>query len=539
MMIKTNDETEGLKKLLQQEMRKSRQLEKALRGSEEKYREIFEIITDIHFSASPDGRIIDISPSVASSFPHRREDLIGKSLPDFFLNSSERSAFLSQLRGDGRIADFEFQAEGPDGRIRHYGISASRKPRRGRRKFRVTGLIRDVTQQKKAEAELEKSRAQLFQAQKMEALGTLVAGVAHEINNPVNLIIYNTPLLRKVWRDLLPVLKAHVDDASHRKYGGLSVDFLDQNLLQLIGDIEMAAGRVAKIVTDLKNFARLSGSAEKRPISVNEAVANALRLVHTTMNNAGVTIEKQLGNDLPLINGNLQNIEQIVVNILINAVQAIDHPQGRIRIETGIVPTSGRLRISVADNGKGIEPALADRLFDPFVTDKQSDGGTGLGLSVSYNLAKSHGGDIAFESRPGKGTIFHIDFPTPATGKPAKILIVDDDPVIRRMLTRALTGRCAYLVDEAANGIEACLKLGACRPDLLILDIFMPDMDGVEVCRALKKDPTLANVKVIVTTGHPHHPKLAEVEGLGFKNIRPKPYNVAELIEFIDNILTA
>lgn len=422
MMIKTNDKTEDLEKLLRQEKCKSRQLEKALRGSEEKYREIFEIIT---------------------------------------------------------------------------------------------------------------------QAQKMEALGTLIAGVAHEINNPINLIIYNTPLLQKVWSDLLPVLKAHVDEAPHRKYGGLTVDFLDQNLLQLISDIEMAAERVAKIVTDLKNFARQSGTAEKQPISVNEAVSNALRLVHTTVNNAGVTIEKQLTEDLPLISGNLQNIEQIIVNILINAVQAIDHSQGKIRIETGIRPADGWLHLSIADNGRGVDPALVERLFDPFVTDKQTQGGTGLGLSVSYSLVKFHGGDIAFESRPRKGTIFHVAFPTLATGKPAKILIVDDDPVIRRMLTRALTSRCAYLVDEAANGIEACLKLGANRPDLLILDIFMPDMDGVEVCRALKKDPTLAEVNVIVTTGHPQHPKLAEVDRLGFKNIRSKPYNVSELIEFIDNILTA
>ena len=224
---------------------------------------------------------------------------------------------------------------------------------------------------------------------------------------------------------------------------------------------------------------------------------------------------------------------------MINAVQAIDHSQGKIRIETGIRPADGRLHLSIADNGRGVDPALVERLFDPFVTDKQTQGGTGLGLSVSYSLVKSHGGDIAFESRPRKGTIFHVAFPTLATGKPAKILIVDDDPVIRRMLTRALTSRCAYLVDEAANGIEACLKLGANRPDLLILDIFMPDMDGVEVCRALKKDPTLAEVNVIVTTGHPQHPKLAEVDRLGFKNIRSKPYNVSELIEFIDNILTA
>ena len=120
-------------------------------------------------------------------------------------------------------------------------------------------------------------------------------------------------------------------------------------------------------------------------------------------------------------------------------------------------PADGRLHLSIADNGRGVDPVLVDRLFDPFVTDKQTQGGTGLGLSVSYSLVKSHGGNIAFESRPGKGTIFHIDFPTLATGKPAKILIVDDDPVIRRMLTRALNSRSAYFVDEAANGVEACL----------------------------------------------------------------------------------
>ena len=140
---------------------------------------------------------------------------------------------------------------------------------------------------------------------------------------------------------------------------------------------------------------------------------------------------------------------------------------GKIRIEPAFVRRTAGCTFRIADNGRGVDPALVERLSDPFVTDKQTQGGTGLGLSVSYNLVKSHGGDIAFESRPGKGTIFHVDFPTLATGKPAKILIVDDDPVIRGMLTRALTSRCAYLVDEAANGIEACLKLGAFRPDLL------------------------------------------------------------------------
>ncbi|MFZ0243758.1 MAG: ATP-binding protein [Desulfobacterales bacterium] len=401
----------------------------------------------------------------------------------------------------------------------------------------IQDLERLLQQEKRQSMRLEK---ELHQAQKMEALGMLMAGVAHEINNPVNLILYNTPLLQKVWGDLLPVLRAQSDAAPHQKFGGLSIDFLDRHLLQLVDDIESAAGRVAKIVADLKNFARLSEAVEKQPVSVNNAVDNAMRLVHTTLRNAGVTIETRLTEDLPLIDGNLQNIEQVIVNILINAVQAIDHPHGQIRIDTGLSPIPGRLRISVADNGRGVEPALAKRLFDPFVTDKQSAGGTGLGLSVSSSLVKAHGGEITFESRATKGTIFHIDLPTlAADDKPVRILVVDDDPAIRRLLTRALTGKRAYRVAAAANGIDACLKLGTYRPALLILDIFMPDMDGIEVCRALRKDPALAAVKVIITTGHPQHPKLAEAQRLGFTHIRPKPFDVTELIEFIDNILTA
>ncbi len=394
-----------------------------------------------------------------------------------------------------------------------------------------------LQQEKRKSMRLEK---ELHQAQKMEALGMLMAGVAHEINNPINLILYNTPLLQKVWRDLLPALMAGAGAAPHQKFGGLSIDFLDRHLLQLVDDIESAAGRVAKIVSDLKNFARLSEAVDKQPVSVNEAVDNALRLVHTTLRSAGVTIENRLTEDLPLIDGNLQNIEQVIVNILINAVQAIDHPQGRIRIDTGPSPVPGRLRISVADNGKGVDPALAERLFDPFVTDKQAAGGTGLGLSVSSSLVKAHGGDISFERLATKGTIFHIDLPAlAADSTPVRILVVDDDPAIRRLLTRVLTDRGAYRVAAAANGIDACLKLGTYRPALLILDIFMPDMDGIEVCRALKKDPALAAVKVIITTGHPQHPKLDEARRLGFANIRPKPFDVTELIEFIDNILTA
>jgi signal transduction histidine kinase len=388
------------------------------------------------------------------------------------------------------------------------------------------------------EKELRKCQDQLVQSQKMEALGTLVAGVAHEINNPINLIMYNTRLLKKIWKDFLPLLQQRAGRYPQEKYGGLRLDFLEENMPQMITDVDLAANRVAKTVTDLKNFARQTNIAEKIPVQLNDAVKNALRLVQTSLRNSGVTMDCRTEENLPLMEGNLQSIEQILINIVINAVQAIDHDAGRIEIRTGVHPTDGRLFVTIADNGKGIDPAVSDKLFVPFVTDKHDQGGTGLGLSVSYNLLKAHRGDIEYESRQGAGSTFRLYFPAMAGDEKPKILLVDDDPAIRRLLTRALTSQSAYAVDEAHNGTEACIKLGIYRPALLILDVFMPDMDGVEVCRAIVRDPQLADVKVLITTGYPGHTKLKEVKDLGFDDIVSKPFKLPDLLGRIDKILT-
>jgi len=260
--------------------------------------------------------------------------------------------------------------------------------------------------------------------------------------------------------------------------------------------------------------------------------------VRTTLRNSGIQAEIHLGESLPLMKGNLQNIEQILLNIIINAAQSIDHAQGRIRIETGLSKTDGRLCITIADNGKGIAPNMVERLFDPFVTDKQAEGGTGLGLAVSYSLIKAHGGEIRFDSRKKEGTTFRLFFPTVGAGKRARILVVDDDPSIRQLLTRTLTRQRSYLVEEAVNGIEACIKLGTYRPAVVVLDVFMPDMDGVEVCRAIRRDSELSGLRVVVTTGHPQDPKLKEVRRMGFTNILAKPFEIGEFLELIDTVLT-
>jgi CheY-like chemotaxis protein len=235
--------------------------------------------------------------------------------------------------------------------------------------------------------------------------------------------------------------------------------------------------------------------------------------------------------------GNLQSIEQIILNIIINAVQAINHDQGKVKITTGSQNKYGRIYISISDNGRGVAPSIADKLFDPFVTDKQAEGGTGLGLSVTYSLVKAHDGEISFQSNEGEGTTFNVSFPTTMRSRAARILVVDDDKTMREMLAQTLTADRPYLVDQASNGIEACIRLGTYHPDLLILDMFMPEMDGLEVCRNIKAEPELSDMKVIVTTGFPQDPNLKALAELGFTNIHYKPFSLSDFLNVVDNIL--
>ena len=392
-------------------------------------------------------------------------------------------------------------------------------------------------QQRRDNQALNESQQQLQQAQKMETLGTLVAGVAHEINNPLNLIMYNIPLLKKIWVDFLPILILQKKIQPQQKFGGFAYDFLEENLVQLVADMELAVHRVAKTVSDLKNYSKQSNVAEKMPMQINNAVKNAMRLAKTTLRKSSVHVSLNLEDDLPRIEGNLQSIEQIILNIIINAVQAIDHKRGEIEITTGFQIKDGMVFINIKDNGKGIAPEMVDKIFLPFVTDKQNQGGTGLGLSVTDTLVKAHQGEIGIETRAGQGTSFTVYLPTLLQREAARILVVDDDKSIRELIIEALALDHQYLIEEASNGIEASIKLGTYQPDLLILDIFMPEMDGLEVCRSIRSEPKLSDMKVIITTGYPDHPKLTEIVELGFNKIFSKPFDLQGFIQGVESVL--
>lgn len=403
----------------------------------------------------------------------------------------------------------------------------------------VMMVYHDITEQRAAQQALKESRGHLYQAQKMEALGTLVAGVAHEINNPISLIMFNLPLVRRVWQDVLPVINALDPPGVQRKFGGFSLAYLQANFSQLIDDMDMAASRVSKIVRDLKNFSRQSHVSEKEPLQINEAVTNAVRLARTTIQKSGVGLTLDFTDNLPLIQGNLPSIEQIVLNVLINAVQALDGGQGHISIKTGLRTSDASVFVAVTDNGCGVAPTIADKIFDPFVTNKQNTGGTGLGLAVSYSLAQAHNGTITFESVEGQGTTFTIWLPSGQVQDFARVLVVDDDAMVRKLIAQVLSKTGHYQVEEAASGIDGLLRIGTTTPDLLILDLKMPGMNGLDVCRAVRQNEQLTNMKVLITTGHPHHPDLGEIRAMGYTDCYTKPVRVKTFGEMVEMMMSS
>lgn len=525
LIQKNNDE-------LIEEIAERNRLEGALLESEELHRITLENLSDAVFLTDNDGAFSYICPNVSFIFGYSLEEV----------QRFENIAMLLEnglfdrdvLKAHGEIQNIECKIVDKEAKEHILLVNVKQVSIKG---GTILYTCRDISELKKAEEELRKSQTQLYQAQKMEALGTLVAGVAHEINNPINLIMFNIPLLQKIWHDFFPILMKHKGEEPDKKYGGLTYDFLGENLNQLLSDMNIASNRVAKIVDDLKNFSRQSNIEDKKPIQINTIVENAIRMAQTTIDKSGIDTKVDLGSNLPLMEGNLQSIEQIFLNLIINASQAIDHDQGKIEIASGFTKKDRRLFFSISDNGRGIDPSISDKIFDPFVTNKQAEGGTGLGLSITYNLVRAHNGEISFQSKKGKGTTFTVFFPTIKKEKRAKILVVDDEDMIREVLTEALTKDHPYLVEEAANGSEACIKLGTYRPDVLILDIFMSEMDGVEVCRAISDTPELSHIKVIIITGFPNDPKLKEVAGMGFSNVYTKPFNPRELVNEVERVL--
>lgn len=388
--------------------------EEKLRENEERFRKIFEGGALGMAFCNLEYKFERVNATLCSMLGYEEAELMALTVIDITDPDSieeDRYRMAQLLQGEIPYYKTEKRYIRKDGTVLWGSVTASIVYDENGKPLYFIVMIDDITDQKRAEEAKTHLEAQLLHAQKMEALGTLVAGVAHEINNPVNKIMFDVPLLQKVWTDVMPVLEEYEKRDPERKYGGLTWDFLRENLPQLISDMEMAANRVVKTVNNLKSFTKQSSITDKAALEINTAVHNALRLIETTLRKSNITLDLKLAKKSPTIEGNLQSIEQIIMNIAINAIQSIDHNNGRIKISTGLQKRNGKVSLTIADNGAGIDPSIIDKLFDPFVTTRQAEGGTGLGLPITYNLVEAHGGEITFTSKEGIGTTFTVTFP--------------------------------------------------------------------------------------------------------------------------------
>ncbi|HXE96311.1 MAG TPA: transporter substrate-binding domain-containing protein [Dongiaceae bacterium] len=279
---------------------------------------------------------------------------------------------------------------------------------------RTAELALEVAERKRALDELKLNQDKLIQADKMASLGILVAGVAHEINNPNGLILLNMPILKEVYQDAEEVLEERFHGQGDFTLGGLPYSRMRDEVPHLLEEMQDGANRIKRIVEELKDFARQDTSAAVEAVDLNAVAQAAVRLVDSTLRASTTRFAARYAAALPPIPGNAQRIEQVVINLLLNACQALPDMERGIFLTTSCDQSAGTVVLTLVDEGLGIAPEHIPHLTDPFFTTKRESGGTGLGLSVSATIVKEHNGVLAFDSTPGSGTTVTLTLPVSA-----------------------------------------------------------------------------------------------------------------------------
>jgi len=250
---------------------------------------------------------------------------------------------------------------------------------------------------------------QLLQADKLASLGQLVSGIAHEINNPNTFIRGNLTIIQEALNDMMPILDRAYEARPDLKIARLNYEMFRQSIPVLVDDMAQGANRIKGIVDGLRKFAKKDEGLLNETVNVNAITEACLRLVDNQVRRTA-DVKAEFDPDLPEITGNAQKLQQVIVNVLINASQAIDKPRGTITVSS-YRPNDREIVLKISDNGKGMDEKTVKQIFDPFFTTKRHHGGTGLGLSIAYGIIKEHEGRIEVESKIGVGTTFYIYLP--------------------------------------------------------------------------------------------------------------------------------
>lgn len=380
---------------------------------------------------------------------------------------------------------------------------------------------------------LKTTQAQLIQSEKLSGIGEFVAGVAHELNNPLTTVMGFSELLKQ-------------------QPGG---DPAQQRYLDLI---YKSAQRCHKIVQALLSFARRH-QPERKPVSLNALVEAALEIVAYPLRTSNIEVRTRLEANLPPTWADPHQIQQVLLNLINNARQAIEShaPRGWIQIRTEL--SGSRLRLSVQDSGPGIAPEHLPKIFDPFFTTKEVGKGTGLGLSLCYGIIKEHGGSIHAVSPPGEGATFIVELPVadtatgatpeslpapeadsaePREGVGKRVLVIDDEAPILELVRETLSRR-GFEVDVATDGETGLRLLGQRRYDLTLCDWKMPGLTGREVFERLRARDPAQSRRVIFITGDVVNEQTRRFLSEHGRPCLPKPFTLTEFREAVSRVFAS
>ena len=488
----------------------------ATAGAERNLRLVMEAVPDAIVVLDRDGRAVDMNANARAMLALPSNAAPDRSIFEFLdadAGPTARQHLDAAFRGE--VRRFEVSFRRPDG---GRGMSAVlyAPVREGWRVSKVLALVRDVTDQRRTESQLQ-------QAEKLAAMGQLVSGVAHEINNPAAIISGFAQTL------LLDELKAE-----HRE------------MAQMIYD---EATRIGRITQNLLAFAR-AGGRERTLVDLNDILRRtfALRSYHLSTLNIAVALE--LDPSDPKIWANASEVQQMLLNLVINAEQALMTVETSRTITIRSTSTEAEVCFEVADNGPGIAPKIRGRVFDPFFTTKPEGVGTGLGLSICYGIVREHGGRITVESELGHGATFLVALPRDpraevraaepkaAAADPSghlSVLVLDDEVGLRNALLRFLTRRGIDAVG-VGDGAEALSQLQQRDFDVIVSDVRMPGMSGRDFIAHLRRERPQLVARLIFSTGDSFAADTAALlQDAGVPTVA-KPFDFASLEQLIRDV---
>ena len=386
--------------------------------AEEKLRTVLKNIDDGYFELDIKGNLTFFNPTLCKYMGYSEQELLGMNNREFMTEEMAKKVYkvFNEVYQTGKPSygsDWEVLTK--KGKTRYFEASVSllRASQGEPIGFRCIG--RDITERKHAEEAMRMHQEQLYQASKMVALGTLVSGVAHEINNPNNFIQLNTPILREAWEGILPILNEYYRENGNFTLAGMDYSMMRDKIPLLLAGIEAGSDSILKIVQDLKNYVRNDSTGLDYDVDLNSIVESALSLISNMIQKSTKHFYINYGKEIPQIKGNFQRLEQIVINLVQNACQALQDREKAIRLTTGFDREQGCVYLIVKDEGIGIPEKNLSSITAPFFTSKQDMGGLGLGLSISKRIIEEHGGKVTFESEYGKGTEVAVFLPVSDT----------------------------------------------------------------------------------------------------------------------------